>query len=406
MKKNIVNLTFKKNLLRNTLQAITLIIISVFVSNCASFSYNFEKPQLEKTTLPTKPTFLLLFETNKSITFDETSTYNTLPTKENKIIPVIIYETQHENINESDYKTTFSLMTFCLIPCIYTSKFQMRVDFYTYRIDLDKVLLQDKISSEMIKYSVTQHGYFGQMQNILSRQSIGVQFKYKSKGYEPQNDFILKIRPFISYINSRTTELETQLENTTENKTAKKLETEVEINLKKIPATSCQAIYTFYQKMINEDSELLYPVTEKLNECISNKRKKYITKKHPFLKDFLDDEIHITTDKTQYYLHDLFNHEFVAKMRKNGYKTKLNIKKINDTKFSINLDIKEINVNVLAEFEKFDGTLFCTSFRSTSEEFESLGWEDSAQGFFFLQRENPSEDSKVWIWDWDLINKY
>ncbi|MCW7471820.1 hypothetical protein [Leptospira kanakyensis] len=394
----------KKNLLRNSLQTISLIIISVFVSNCASFSYNFEKPQLEKNTLPTKPTFLLLFGTDKSITFDETSTYNTLPTKENKIIPVIIYETQHQNINESDYKTTFSLMTFCLIPCIYTSKFQMRVDFYTYRIDLDRVLLQDKISSEMIKYSITQHGYFGQMQNILSIQSINQKIKFRS--IEPKSDFTLKIRPFISYINSRTIDLETQLENKTENKTDKKPETEVEINLKKIPATSCKDIYTFYQKMINEDSELLYPVIEKLNECISNKRKKYITKKHPFLKDFLDDEIHITHDKTQYFLHDLFNHEFVAKMRKNGYKTKLNVKKISDTKFSINLDTKEINVNVLAEFEKFDGTLFCTSFRSTSEEFESEGWEDSAKGFFLLQRENPSEDSKVWIWDWDLINKY
>jgi hypothetical protein len=335
MKIKIMNNIFKKNEW-NKFQYIKLknlsLMLILFISCSMSTRYTFDniktikrepnqKLQVFVGTLTQNGSIL-----NKGVDIFEFKTINDRPNRPTSDLDIkgMAVNLENEKIlsNSSPMLNYLSYFTFCLLPCDYTTAYEVDVNYITYTSEKDfstgwlqtKVKTEKIYLSEKIKYSIYQRGYFSEGFNQSNRKGFFDQSLSDSK-------YINDIRPFLIHLeNNYKSIVETVNKEQKETLEKEKVNFEKEkVNFASVDKKNCKALYDF--SVSDGNKELDTAVGDATKKCINTKVIKILSQKYPFAKSHLAKKVFLLhgTDLEMSFS-DLWNAIILGKNSTTGFK--------------------------------------------------------------------------------------
>ena len=306
------------------------------------------------------------------------------------------------NISNSTALLTYlSYFTLCLLPCDYTTVYELDVDYINYLTEREPIpgslesitkIKNERVHlSEKIKYSVYYRGFFTEGLNESNKKGI-VRFLLGPYSERKDGKYLKDFGPLLLHLENN---YKTVLDKINEER--KEIYEKEKVNFTAIDKKNCKALYEF---PVSDDNEELKSVKNQVSaECVDDKLIKILSKKYPFAKSHLTKKVFLLQKDLEISFYDLWNTVILGKNSKTGFKiSQEDFNLTQQGKDKLRLKVKTLDGSTIVFiFQPNDKNIIVTNIETK----EQVGnWEETLEPVLKKFAEWPASEN----WDWEYLN--
>lgn len=295
--------------------------------------------------------------------------------------------------NSSPLLTYLSYFTLCLLPCEYTTVYDLDVDYINYTTKREpkpgsfesiiKIKNEKVFLSEKIRYSVYYRGFFTEGLDESNKKGI-----IRGSGISYSKDS----SPLLLHLENNYKTVVDKI-----NEERKEIYEKEKISFTAIDKKNCKALYEF---PVSDDNEELNSIKNKASaECVDAKLIKILSQKYPFAKSHLTKKVFLMQKDLEISFYDLWNTVILAKNSKTGFKiSQEDFNLTQQGKDKLRLKIKTLDGSTIVFiFQPNDKSIIVTNIETK----EQVGnWEETLEPVLKKFAEWPAPEN----WDWEYLN--